>query len=304
MLKEVQRSTLSVPVNITKFVEKAHLRGADAIMLDLEDAVPLAEKEKARTLIKGAIPLVARGGASVVVRINKEPELISDDVDASVHPGLNGIVLPKAETPEDVHNLERRVEQLESDRGIENGHVKFHVLIETPRGLLGVEDIAASSKRIRSMAVGMEDYCMELGVEPSPDGIEIFYAVSRVVTVCKALGIKPSGLLGSIGNFGDLEGFEFSANRARQVGCEGAACIHPNQVAVLNRVFSPPPEKIDYARRIVEAFESGVDSGTASVNVDGKMVDIPIYYRARTILEKAEAIEALEQKKAEALAKL
>jgi len=304
MLKEVQRSSLSVPVNIPKFVEKAHLRGADAIMLDLEDAVPPAEKEKARTLIKDAIPLVARGGAGVVVRINKYLPLISDDVDASVHPGLDGIVLPKVETPEDVHKLEQQVEQLERDRGITNGHIRFHILIETPRGLLRVEDIAASSKRIRSMAVGMEDYCMELGVEPSPDGIEIFHAVSRVVTVSKALGIKPMGLLGSIGNFGDLEGFEFSANRARQVGCEGAGCIHPNQVTVLNRVFSPSAEKVAYAKRVVEAFESGVNSGTASVNVDGNMVDIPIYYRVKTILEKAEAIEALEQKKAEALAKL
>jgi len=304
MLKEVQRSTMSVPVNIPKFVDKAHLRGADAIMLDLEDAVPPAEKERARTLIKDAIPLVGRGGAAVVVRINKDLSLISDDVDASVHPRLDGIVLPKVETPDEVHKLEKQVEQLERERGIAAGHVKIHVLIETPRGLLGVEDIAVSSKRIRSMAVGMEDYCMELGVEPSSDGVEIFYALSRIVTVCKAVGIKPTGLLGSIGNFGDLKGFEYSADRARQVGCEGATCIHPAQVTVLNKVFSPSEEKVAYARRVVEAFESGVDAGTASVNVDGKMVDIPIYYRVKTILKKADAIEALEKRKAEALAKL
>jgi len=304
MLNKVKRSTLSVPVNIPKFVEKAHLRGADAIMLDLEDAVPPSEKKNARTLIKEAIPLVARGGADVVVRINKDLPLISHDVDASVHPGLDGIVLPKTETPEDVHTLERQVEKLERDRGIANGHIRFHILIETPKGLLRVEDIARSSNRTLSMAIGMEDYCMELGVEPSVDGIEIFYPVSRVVTVCKALGIKPMGLLGSIGNFGDLEGFEHSADRARQVGCEGAACIHPNQVTVLNRVFSPAADKVAYAKRVVQAFEDGVNSGTASVNVDGNMVDIPIYYRAKTILEKADAIEVLEQKKAETLAKL
>jgi citrate lyase subunit beta/citryl-CoA lyase len=295
---------LSVPVNIPKFVDKAHLRGADAIMLDVEDAVPLAEKEKARTLIKEAIPLVARGGAEVTVRINKDLSLISDDVDASVNPGLNGIVLPKTETPEDVHNLEHQVEKLEVDRGISKGEIKFHILIETPRGLLNVEDIAGSSNRIFSMAIGMEDYCMELGVEPSADGMEIFYAVSRIVTVCKAIGIKPLGLLGSIGNFGDLEGFEKSAVRARQIGCEGAACIHPGQVAVLNRVFSPAEDKIAYAKRVVQAFKDGVNSGTASVNVDGKMVDIPIYHRAKATIEKYDAIQALEQNKAEMLAKL
>lgn len=304
MNHKVQRSLMSVPVNIPKFVDKAHLRGADAIMLDLEDAIPPAEKEKARTLIKDAIPLVARGGADVTVRINKDDELISNDVDASVHPGLNGIVLPKTESPEDVHSLEQQVEKLEADRGISKGSVQFHILIETPRGLLRVEDIAGSSDRILSMAIGMEDYCMELGVEPSADGMEIFYPVSRIVTVCKAMGIKPLGLFGSIGNFGDLEGFERSAERARQVGCEGAACIHPGQVAVLNRVFSPKADKIEYAKRIAKAFEDGVSIGTASVNVDGKMVDIPIYNRAKAILEKYDAIQALEQKKAEMLAKL
>ena len=130
---KVQRSLMSVPVNIPKFVDKAHLRGSDAIMLDLEDAVPPAEKERARTLIKDAIPLVARGGADVTVRINKDDELISDDVDASVHPGLNGIVFPKVESSEDVHNLEQQVEKLEADRGIPKGQVQFQILIETPQ---------------------------------------------------------------------------------------------------------------------------------------------------------------------------
>ena len=304
MSQKVIRSLMSVPVNIPKFVDKAHLRGADGIFLDLEDAIPHSEKAKARTLIKDAIPKVARGGAEVNVRINKEAHLLSDDVDASVHPGLDGIVFPKVESPKDVHDLEAQVKKLEAERGIQEGHVRFHVLIETPKGVLKIEEIAASSKRILSMAVGMEDYCMELGVEPSADGSELFYAVSRVVVACKAFGLKPMGLLGSIGNFGDLEGFAKSAERARQLGCEGAACIHPGQVEVLNRVFSPQADKIDYAKRVVRAFEDGVNSGTASVSVDGKMVDIPIYYRAKAVMEKFEAVEAMEKKKAEMLAKL
>ena len=228
MSQKVIRSLMSVPVNIPKFVDKAHLRGADAIFLDLEDAVPYSEKAKARTLIKDAIPMVARGGAEVNVRINKEDSLLSDDVDASVHPGLDGIVFPKVESPKDVHDLEQQVKKLEAERGIPEGHVRFHILIETPKGVLKIEEIAASSKRIIAMAVGMEDYCMELGVEPSADGSELFYAVSRVVVASKAFGIKPMGLLGSIGNFGDLEGFAQSAERARQLGCEGAG-LHPSR---------------------------------------------------------------------------
>ena len=304
MKRMIRRSTLILPVNIPRFVEKAYQRGADAILLDLEDAVPPAEKANARKLIKDSIPVAARGGAEVGVRINKEASLLSLDVEASVHPGMDCITLPKTESAEEVRNLEALVEKLERARGIKPGHIQFSILIESPRGLLKAQEIATSSPRIESMTIGMEDYCLELGVEPSPDGLEIFYPVSKVVTVCKAAGIRPMGLLGSIAGVRDLPAFEQAASRARQVGCEGASCIHPDQVAVLNRVFSPPPEKVEYARRAVQAFEEGVRQGTASVNMDGKMVDIPVYNRSRLILQRAEAIAVVERRKAEALARL
>lgn len=301
---KIRRSTLILPVNIPRFVEKAYLRGADAIMLDLEDAVPPAEKEGARKLIKDSIPLAGRGGAEVFVRVNKDPGLLPEDVEASVHPGLNGIVLPKGESAEEVRQLAAQMKMLEQARGIEPGHVKIAVLIESPRGLLRAQEIASASHRVESMSVGPEDYCLQLGVEPSAEGMEIFYAVSTVVTICKAAGIRPMGLLGSVGGFGDLEGFERAASRARQLGCEGASCIHPAQVEVLNRVFSPDTAKVEYARRAVEALEEGLKQGTASVNLDGKMVDIPVYNRARLILERAEAIAEVERRKIEALARL
>ena len=304
MKQMIRRSTLILPVNIPRFVEKAYQRGADAILLDLEDAVPPAEKANSRKLIKDSIPVAARGGAEVGVRINKDASLLSLDVEASVYQGMDCITLPKTESAEEVRNLEALVEKLERARGIKPGHIQFSILIESPRGLLKAQEIAASSPRIESMTIGMEDYCLELGVEPSPDGLEIFYPLSKVVTVCKASGIRPMGLLGSIAGFRDLPAFEQAASRARQVGCEGASCIHPDQVAVLNQVFSPPPEKVEYARRAVQAFEEGVRQGTASVNMDGKMVDIPVYNRSRLILQRAEAIAVVERRKAEALARL
>ncbi|MFC1885463.1 HpcH/HpaI aldolase/citrate lyase family protein, partial [Thermodesulfobacteriota bacterium] len=175
-------------------------------------------------------------------------------------------------------------------------------IIESPAGLLHAAEIAGASPRIESMSIGVEDYCLELGVEPSPEGTELFFPVAQLVTVCKARGISPRGLVGSIGDFRDLEAFERSATRARQLGCEGSGCIHPAQVEVLNRVFSPPPEKVEYARRVVQAFEEGLKKGTASVNLDGKMVDIPVYNRAGVVLQRAEAIGKIEQRKAEALA--
>jgi citrate lyase subunit beta/citryl-CoA lyase len=270
-------------------------------VLDLEDSVPPAEKGGARRLVREALALAGRGGAEVLVRVNNEPALLWEDLDAAVHPGLDGIALPKAESPDRVQEVVRRIEALEGARGMEPGHVRLSLALETPRGVLRAEAIAAASPRIATMGVGVEDYCLELGVEPSPDGVELLYAVSRAVTICKAEGIQPTGLLGSIANFRDLAAFEGAAVRARQLGCEGAGCIHPDQVVVLNRVFSPDPATVEHARRVVEAFAEGLRRGTASVNLDGKMVDIPVYRRATAILARARAVEEAERRKVEAL---
>lgn len=304
MVKTIRRSILILPVNVQRFVEKAYLRNADAIMLDLEDAVPPGEKENARKLIKDSISLAARGGSEVLVRINNDPSLLASDVEASAYPGLAAIALPKAESPDEAHNLEAQLEKLEKQRGIQPGSVKIVILIETPRGLLKAQEIAAASSRIDSMSLGAEDYRLELGVEGSTDGMEIFYPLSWLVTVCKAYGISPRGLLGSIAGFRDLEGFEQAAMRARQLGCEGASCIHPDQVEILNRVFTPAPERVEYACRVVEAYMEGLKKGTSSVNLDGKMVDIPVYERAKHLLEFVEAIKRVEERKSKALSNI
>ncbi|MCK7473322.1 MAG: aldolase/citrate lyase family protein [Rhodopseudomonas palustris] len=154
-------------------------------------------------------------------------------------------------------------------------------------------------------ASGPEDYCLALGVEPSADGAELHYALSRVVTVCKAVGIAPMGLLGSIAGFRDLGAFERAASRARDLGCVGASCIHPDQVAILNRVFyAAAGESRVRTDERPEAFEAGLRNGTASVSVDGAMVDTPVYRRAKHILEQAAAIAEVENRKAAALARL
>jgi len=197
-----------------------------------------------------------------------------------------------------------RIETLEKKRGLEPGHVRLSLAIETPRGLLAAREIAEASRRIATMSVGVEDYCLELGVEPSADGMELLYAVSTVVTICKAVGIQATGLLGSIAGFREIAVFEGAAQRARQIGCVGAGCIHPDQVVVLNRVFTPDPEKVGYAERVVAAFEEGVRRGTASVNVEGKMVDVPVYKRALVILNRARSVAETERRKTEALARL
>ena len=300
---KIRRSTLIFPVNQRKFIEKAHTRGADAISLDLEDSVPPVEKAEARKFVREAISLVARGGAEILVRVNNDPDLICEDIDAAVYPGLNGIHFPKAESGERVHRLNALIEAKERERGMVPGSLSVSAHIETPLGLLNARSIAQECTRIESMGVGPEDYYFSLGIEFSEDGIELLYAVSHVITVCKAVKIRAHGLLGSVAGFRDLKGFERAAMRGRQLGTEGAGCIHPDQVPVLHKVFSPSPESVHYARRVVPAFEEGVARGTASVSLDGKMIDIPVYHRARMILDRAEAIEAVERRKAEALAK-
>ena len=299
----IRRSTLILPVNIPRFVEKAHLRGADAVMLDLEDAVPPAEKHTARQRVREGLALVGRGGAEVFVRVNNDPALLTADLEASVHPGLQGICFPKTESAAQVAALDAGIADLERSRGLPSGRVEIALLIESPVGTVNLEAIAAASPRIKTISLGPEDYWLELGVEPSLEGTELLYALSKVVTVSRAFRIHPLGLLGSIGNFRDLQAFERAATRARELGCVGASCIHPDQVAVLHRVFSPAPERVAPARRVVEAFEEGLRRGTASVNVDGAMVDPPVYRRARRILDHALALAEVERRKADALAR-
>jgi len=303
-VKPARRSALILPINVPRFVERAHLRGADAIVLDLEDSVPPAEKPSARKLIPHAIRSVARGGGEVAVRVNNEPALLDDDLDAAIHPGLDSIAFPKAESADQIRAVVARIEGLERQRGLTPGHVRLSLAIETPRGLLAAHEIARASDRVATLSIGVEDYCLELGVEPSADGMELLYAVSTIVTICKATGITPTGLVGSIAGFRDIAVFEGAAERARQLGCLGAGCIHPDQVSVLNRVFSPDPAKVEYAERVVAAFEEGVRRGTASVNVDGKMVDVPVYKRALVVLNRARAVAETERRKAEALRRL
>ena len=303
VVPRARRSSLILPVNVPRFVERAHTRGADAIVLDLEDSVPTQEKASARTLVRESLAHAGRGGAEVLVRVNNDAGLLADDIDAAVHPGLDGLSIPKAESAAQIRDIAAQIDRLERARGLAPGHLRLSLAIETPRGLLVIEEIARSSDRIATMSIGVEDYCLELGVEPSADGMELLYPVARLVMVCKAVGVQPTGLVGSIASFRDLATFEGAAMRARQLGCEGAGCIHPDQVAVLNRVFTPEPGKVADARRVVEAFEDGVRRGTASVSLDGKMVDVPVYKRAQVVLARARLVEETERRKAAAAAR-
>jgi len=300
----VRRSVLILPVNVPKFAEKAYARGADAIELDLEDSVPVASKSAARAMVRDAMRQCAKGGADILVRINKPYALALQDLEACVWPGLDAVHFPKAESAREITTVDRLIGELENARGIPAGSVQLSIAIETALGLHNALSIAVASPRITDIALGPEDYTLDIGVEPSKEGRELFYGKAKMIVVARLAGVQPLGTMGSIADFRDLEGWAASIRQAKQMGYLGAACIHPAQVPPLNTYFSPTAAAVASARKAITAFEAAQSEGRASVGVDGKMVDIPVAERARRIIARATAIEAKEAKVRAAFAAL
>lgn len=294
----IRRSRLIMPANERKYVEKAHLRNADAVVLDLEDSVPVSEKVATRAVIKEAVAAVGRGGSDVLVRVNHTDELLKGDVEAAVWPGLDGIFLPKVETGDQVRALDWRLAELEQKRGIPAGHVKISVIVETLKGYLRAEEITAASDRIDSLSLGTEDFATNTGMELSEETYHGWLIPRmQIVFVARAYGKLPLNLLGSMAGFTDTAGFEKMAVLSYKHGFLGSSCIHPGNVEILNRCFSPAAEAIAHSRKLIEAFERSLAAGRASAALEGKMIDYPHYEKAKQILARSEKIEALESRK-------
>lgn len=294
----VRRSTLIMPVHIPRFVAKAHTRGADAICLDLEDSVAPNMKAEARAALPDAVRSAGQRGADILVRINQPWELAFPDLDVAVRPGVMGILLPKVEAPEDVYAIDKLIEDRERRQGLVPGSIQLSVALETAKGLVRDREIAVASKRIRTISSGIEDLATDLEVELTDDAWELFYAKARLVIVARAAGIDPMGLLGRVSDYGNIAAFRESALRARKLGYRGANCIHPDQVAVLNEVFSPSEAQVEHARRIVAAGEAAEKEGKGAFGVDGHMADIPTVERAQRLLRRARLIEERKRKAA------
>ena len=289
----VWRSMLYVPATGEKFIEKAHERGADAIKIDLEDAVALAEKPRARTLVRSAAKMVARGGADVLVRINRPLRMAVDDLEASVWPEVHGLVLPKVESADHIGFLAEIITELEDERDMQRGHIKLMALIETPRGYSNVRDIAHSSGRLSAIALGQEDFSAEMGMV-EPEGMSLLSYYQTVQVAAREAGILPIGYPGSIAEFTDLELFKSNALIARRLGFDGGACIHPKQVPILNEAFTPTDEEIDRSERMVAAYDAAMAAGDGAVAFEGKMIDVPVVARAERILSIRDRIKAKE----------
>ena len=284
----VWRSILYVPGNVPKFIDKAHERGADCVLVDLEDSVQPAQKHEARALLPETMTKVARGGADVAVRINRPLRLAIPDIEAAVRPGLSALFVTKTEGVQHLRLLDEVVSDLERERGMKVGSVGFAAMIEHPRALTELNDIAERGPRLIAMMLGGEDFALETGSVPGDETLEL--PKRMVAFAAQAHGVAMIGILGTVADYSDPEVYRKSAQRARRFGFSGGTCIHPGLVASLNEAFTPTADELAYARKLIAADEKAAAEGRGSFSVDGKMIDIPVIDRARRLIQRHEAI--------------
>lgn len=286
----VWRSILYVPGNVPKFIDKAHERGADCVLVDLEDSVQPAQKPEARAMLGDTIRKVARGGADVAVRINRPLRMTIPDLEAAVQPGVTALFVTKTESVQHLKLLDEVVSDLEKQRGLAVGSVGFGAMIEHPRALAHIHDIAEHAPRLIAMMLGGEDFALETGSIPNDESLEL---PKRLVSfAAQAFDVPMIGILGTVADYSDPDAYRKSAERARRFGFSGGTCIHPGLVASLNAAFTPSAEDVAYARKLIQADAQAAAEGRGSFQVDGKMIDIPVIERARKLIARSEAIEA------------
>ena len=312
----LNRSELAVPGSNPTFLEKAAKSKADVVFLDLEDAVAPDDKEQARKNIVVALNELDWSGKTVSIRINglDTHYMYRDVVDILEQaPGkLDLIMIPKAGTASDVYALDMLVTQIEDATKVEK-RIGFELIIETALGMMNVDELAGSSKRLESLHFGVADYAAstkakttviggpnaDYHVLTDPDGAgdrEIHwgdmwhYPISRMVIAARAHGLRPVD--GPFGDFSDPDGFRAQALRAATLGCEGKWAIHPSQVELANDCFTPTDIEIEKAKRILAAMEQAVKEGKGAVALDGRLIDIASIKQAEVMVHKAEQIKS------------
>ena len=291
----VWRSLLFVPVTQRRFVDGAAQRGADAIILDLEDSVAASEKERARTLVPEAAEIVSRGGADVVVRLNRPLRMTGRDLEAVIGPGVQAVALPKAESADHVRLVAEIIDEVEAERGMPIGTTKMLAMVETASAFFRIAEIAKAHPRLVGLNLGAEDFALSAGMLPEAEGL--FMPKQMCVFAARGAGIMPLGFVGTVAEFHDLDGFRETVRRSRRLGFVGASVIHPSQVAILNEEFRPAAAEVEHAGRVVAAYDEALAAGIGAVTVDGKMIDVPVVERAQLLLEREDAIAAREARK-------
>ena len=300
--QRLQRSELAVPGSNPALFEKAAASDVDYVFLDLEDAVAPGDKVQARcNVIEGLRDIDWRGlGKTISVRINgiDTHYMYRDVVDVVEQAGehLDTILIPKVGVPADVYMVDAMVSQIEEATGL-TGKIGIEALIETTLGMVNVEAIATSSPRLEAMHFGVADYAASCrarttnigGLNPDYPGDQWHDGLSRMLVACRAYGIRP--IDGPFGDFNDPDGFLDGARRAAALGYEGKWAIHPSQIELANRVFSPPPEEVDRARRIIAALAEAAAEGRGAAQLDGRMIDAASARMAENVVAQAATIQ-------------
>src|SRR5258708_24456044 len=270
----VWRSLLFVPVTQRRFVDGAARRGADAIILDLEDSVAASEKERARTLVPEAAEIVSRGGADVVVRINRPLRLAVRDIEAAVGPGVLALALPKVDGPEHVQLLAEVVDEAEAERGMAPGTTRLIAMVETAAAFFRIAEIARAHPRLCALNLGAEDFATSAGILPEAEALSM--PKQMAVFAARAAGIMPLGFIGSIAEFHDLDGFRQTIRRSRRFGFIGASVIHPSQVPILNEELRPSPAEVENAQRVVGAYAKALAVSVVAITIYGKTHNVSV----------------------------
>jgi len=280
------RSALFVPGNRPDRVDKAMAASADLVIIDMEDAVPVAEKETVRPLVREKLDL--HRGRGIMVRVNAlDTGLTEPDLEGIAGPGLDAILLPKVQTPEDIVRMGRLLSQTELGAGLRTGTLALVALIETALGVRNVFAIAAAltdPPRLRTLAFGAYDFSLDMGLRLTKTGEELAFPRARIALACRAAGIDQPLDTPYMIDLKDREAFEADALRGQRLGFGGKLCIHPNQVDFCNTLFSPTAEEIAFAEKVVAAFEKAEADGMAAIQVDGKFIDYPMFAQSRRVL--------------------
>ncbi|MGX9966248.1 HpcH/HpaI aldolase/citrate lyase family protein [Roseomonas sp. F4] len=277
------RSLLFVPVLAERFVAKAHMRGADVIILDLEDSILPARKAEAREALAAVAAQVGQAGATICVRINRPLELAVPDIEAAIAAGATALMLPKVMGPEHVRLLAELAEAAEARHG--RAPTRFLAIVETAEALPRLPDIARADRRVVALGVGGEDLATEMEAVPSADSL--YVPAMMALIAARGAGIIPMGSLGAFAAFDNPEGYRTALRRSRALGFGCAACIHPAQVPVINEIYGPSEAEVDRARCLIATFEAAVAAGQGAVAFEGAMIDLPVVDRAKRLLARA-----------------
>lgn len=280
------RSLLYVPVTEQRFLDRAHERGADAIILDLEDAVAPDRKADARAMLAAAVPLVGKAGGDVLVRVNRPLGMTIPDIAAAVAAGADALIVTKIMGADHVRLLAEVVAEAEVEAKRAPGSVRMVTLVETAAALAHANAIAAAHPRVVALGVGGEDLATDLGGEPTPDTLDLPKRMGLIA--CRAAGILPLGFIGTVAGLKDPEGYRLMLRRSRALGFACASCVHPSQVPIINEEYGARPEEVGRAKRMVATFDAALAEGRGAVMFEGDMIDIPIVERARRLIERAE----------------